>query len=78
MKIARSFNCGFDVIKIHKPRRGGRISRNNFSRRPCGLDCLDGFHPQLKLRAIINCPSGMTNCLAAENKKGTKQKLRAF
>ena len=31
------------MIKIHKPRRGGRISRNDFSIAPAGLDCLDGF-----------------------------------
>jgi len=30
MRIARSFNCGFDAIKIRKPRRGGRIFRNDF------------------------------------------------
>ena len=58
MKIARSFNCGFDATKTHKPRRGDRISRNNFSAAPAGLDRFDGFFPQLKLRAIPGCPVG--------------------
>jgi hypothetical protein len=58
MKIARSFNCGFSVEKIHQPRRGDRNSGNDFSAAPAGLDGLDGFCPQLKLRAILGCPVG--------------------
>jgi hypothetical protein len=58
MKIARSFNCGFDGIKTHKPRRGDRISRNVLSAAPPGLDLLGGVFPQLKLRAIFGCPCG--------------------
>lgn len=36
MKIARSFNCGFDEAKTRKPRRGDRIFRNGFVSRPSG------------------------------------------
>jgi hypothetical protein len=46
------------VTKIHKLRRGGRISRNGFVCRPPGLDLLGGVFPQLKLRAILGCSSG--------------------
>jgi hypothetical protein len=37
MRIARSFNWGFDAIKMRKSRRDGGISRNGFVCRPCGL-----------------------------------------
>jgi len=36
MKIARSFDCGFGVFKIHKPRAGGRNSGSDFFSHPCG------------------------------------------
>jgi len=58
MRIARSFNCGFDAIKIRKPRRDGRIFRNDFVCRPCGTLFFGGVDPQLKLRAIFACSFG--------------------
>ena len=53
MRIARSFNCGFDAIKIRQPRRSGRIFRNGFVCRPCGALFFGGVDPQLKLRAYF-------------------------
>jgi hypothetical protein len=59
MKIARSFNCGFDVIKIPAAPEGRQdFPRRFFSAATLGLDGLDGFYPQLKLRAILGCPFG--------------------
>ena len=58
MRIARSFNCGFDAVKIRKPRRGGRIFRNGFVCRPGGALFFGGVDPQLKLRAIFGCSFG--------------------
>ena len=57
MKIARSFNCGFDGDKnLTSPGGAGRMSCNDFVCRPSGLDSLGGAFPQLKLRAIFVCP----------------------
>ena len=58
MKMVRSFNCGFDGARIHKPRRGGRISRDGLVCRPSGASFLGGVSPQLKLRATLGCPCG--------------------
>jgi hypothetical protein len=58
MGTARSFNCGFDAIKIRKPRRGGEIFRNGFVCRPGGAWFFGGVDPQLKLRAIFGCSFG--------------------
>jgi len=48
--MARSFNCGFDAMKIRKPRRSGGISRNGFVCRPGGALFFGSIDPQLKLR----------------------------
>jgi len=58
MKIARSFNCGFDAIKFASPGGAAGFHAAIFSAAPAGLDLSDGFYPQLKLRAILGCPFG--------------------
>ena len=58
MKIARSFNCGFDAIKPTSLGRATEIPAPVLSAAPPGLDLLGGYYPQLKLRAIFGCPGG--------------------
>jgi hypothetical protein len=58
MKIARSFNCGFDGQKSTSPGGATEFSATVLSAAPAGLDSLGGFYPQLKLRAIFSCPFG--------------------
>jgi len=72
MKIARSFNCGFDGRKSACPGGAAGFPATIFSAALAGLDGLDGFYPQLKLRAIPGCPFGTKP--AAESAEGLLKK----
>jgi hypothetical protein len=48
MKIARSFNCGFEGIKSTSPEGATEFSAMVLSAAPPGLDFLDGFLPVVK------------------------------
>ncbi|HEX7578276.1 MAG TPA: hypothetical protein VF430_09595, partial [Verrucomicrobiae bacterium] len=58
MKIARSFNCGFEGQKSTSPGGAAEFPAMIFSAAPAGLDSLDDIYTQLKLRAIPGCPFG--------------------
>jgi hypothetical protein len=48
IKIARSFNCGFDAIKSASPGGAAEFPATVLSAAPAGLDLLDGFLPAVK------------------------------
>jgi hypothetical protein len=52
-KIARSFNCGFAVVKKESPAGAAENCGAVRFCRPCGAWWVLTFYPQLKLRAIV-------------------------
>jgi hypothetical protein len=56
MKIARSFNCGFEIQKPFKPRRGGRKFGTHVPVVPLGLDSILSVSPAAKAAGYFQPP----------------------
>jgi hypothetical protein len=77
MRIARSFNCGFDAMKIASPGGAAEFPATVLSVAPAGLCFFGGVDPQLKLRAVFGCSFGAKNaCLKLDGELDFQRERR--